>query len=124
MKHSNLWKPDHCQCEIEFTFDDSLAVDSQESSYELHTFHKKCPAHKALGDAEAYLQVLSENKAKNESMEALRVAHNLAEDDLTYAFDKQRNLILSSKSGALLNQSLITQPIDKAILVKSEITSL
>jgi len=64
--HTNLWSPDHCQCQIEFEFDDELPAEKR-----VHTARrivKKCPAHSTsdiMDRHDHYETVLKENQTKN-----------------------------------------------------------
>ena len=57
------WRPDHCACELEFTWDEAVAQASR-----THTFSKdntRCTIHSALTGSTLFNTVLEENQRKN-----------------------------------------------------------
>lgn len=64
MIQTTRWKPDTCQCEFEYEWDDSVPEDQR-----VHTFSNalsQCDLHKGLPqDATLYDNVLKENQTKN-----------------------------------------------------------
>ena len=64
MIHKNIWKPDTCDCEIEYEWDDSVLTEQR-----VHTVSKIikcCDAHKNLTDkVQNYNTVVNENTRKN-----------------------------------------------------------
>jgi hypothetical protein len=66
MLHTNVWKPDTCDCEIEFEFDDAVPAESR-----VHTSKriiKACSVHNTVDIADKhdhFSTVLGENQRKN-----------------------------------------------------------
>ena len=56
------WSPDTCQCELEYTWDDSVSETNR-----VHNFKSisKCSVHSAQADQTAYNTVFEENPRKN-----------------------------------------------------------
>lgn len=94
--NTTLWKPDTCECVIEYTFDTDEPEDVRQ-----HNFKKisTCKHHSHLDDASAYDQVLNkENKFKNEVVSDIKnsLPGILTEDDvLDFSFDAGRNLTVN-----------------------------
>ena len=60
------WSPDTCPCSHEYTWDDT-----EPAATRTHTFARtvrKCPAHAALSDRNAYTAVTDENPRKNRAI--------------------------------------------------------
>ena len=64
MIKTNLWRPDTCECEMEYEWDD--AVDQNSRVHTISEVKKSCPAHAGLvGKVKIYNVVMDENKRKN-----------------------------------------------------------
>lgn len=57
------WRPDTCECEIQFSWDDSIPSESR--VHTLHSLVTKCAFHSALSDQSGYDAVKDENIIKN-----------------------------------------------------------
>lgn len=58
-----LWRPDTCDCEIIYEWDDSLA--SELRVHTISSIPKKCSFHQALDGEPHYVAVSEENQTKN-----------------------------------------------------------
>ena len=64
MLHKNLWRPDTCDCELVYEWDDAL--DENSRVHTISAVNKTCPAHSSITDkTKHYNTVLEENKRKN-----------------------------------------------------------
>jgi len=64
MKQYTTWRPDTCDCELTYEWDDSLPLNKR--THAIHTINKSCLAHSALSvKTEHYDKVIEENKRKN-----------------------------------------------------------
>lgn len=105
------WRPDTCDCVIEYTWDDE--VPQNEIVQTIHKITEACQHHQGIVvQADHFDQVLKENQGKNIALSvALDNFPQLAEDKILadgsvnkvlaagvnydYSFDKNRNLIVS-----------------------------
>lgn len=69
------WQPDTCGCVIEYEWDDAVPQEERTHNYVAHV---ACARHQAASATLA--TVHSENRRKNEAVEALRVAVPLLRD--------------------------------------------
>lgn len=61
---TTTWKPDTCDCKINYTWDD--AVPEKERTFSVGEGTKKCAAHSSYkNDADLFAAVLEENTSKN-----------------------------------------------------------
>lgn len=96
-----LWRPDTCGCEIEYSWDDTVA--QEDRVHDLHSI-KKCPIHQGDFDATAYGKVKDENQSKNFAIGLMvKTIAKLdgGQNEIKWRFDENRNVILS--------HSLLTQ---------------
>jgi hypothetical protein len=63
MIHTTTWRPDTCDCIIEYTWDDQ--VPESERKNDFRNIVKRCPAHSELSSLDIYSTVLEENPRKN-----------------------------------------------------------
>ena len=86
------WRPDTCDCEIEYAWDDSIPQDGR-----VHTAHKinrVCPAHVAETDkVKHYETVLEENHRKNLTIDL--IYQNGGKRILTLAEKQQMSLFFA-----------------------------
>ena len=65
---TTTWISDHCGCELEFTWDDSVAATSRKNS--ISRFIKKCASHNPLStDSSIFTTNTEENQRKNLALE-------------------------------------------------------
>lgn len=112
------WKPDTCGCEIVYEWDDT--VPQEERTHTLFSV-SKCPHHQGDINATAYQKVLDENQSKNQAVGL--IINNIEkikgkEDEITWRFDDDRNLILSHPDLDMDDKELINN-IDKSEIVKN-----
>lgn len=103
MIQKTKWKPDTCECEIVYEWDDSLPDDQR-----VHTLAsiQKCQHHAKHDDDTAYDQVLNkENKLKN------MVLGEIGLEEASFTFDKSRTLE-------------VTLPVDKTAQEKLDVQDL
>lgn len=105
------WRPDTCQCAVEYAWDSDLEIEDRE-----HTLHSiaQCGAHSELTPEEAYSIVCQENVLKNQVMSEIMAnapelvktvvddAGNQSLDFIDskrpeFSYDEDRNLIISIK---------------------------
>lgn len=60
------WKPDTCDCVIEYSWDDSIAAEDRE--HNLHNIVDSCEDHSDVTDEELFQSVVEENSLKNEAV--------------------------------------------------------
>ncbi len=122
MKHTTRWRPDTCDCVIEYEWDDTQPAEEREH------VHKKtipCEIHKGT-ELEVYETVKEENTRKNKLFsEALKLHPELEvknangeviSHDLDWSFNEERKVILNSpKLTTAQNESLQTAVDNKLI---------
>jgi dihydrodipicolinate reductase len=111
MKKITRWRPDTCECEIEYEWDDS--VPAEKRTHAVSRVIKKCAAHeKTATHEEHYEKVLGENQRKNifyaKMLEMKALADEVTDEDgrvtkvlkkgLQYKwhFDANRNLVVDT----------------------------
>ena len=125
-----LWKPDTCDCEIEYEWDDS--VPENQRTHSVSRIIKQCPIHKELATSEkCFGAVLEENIRKNSFLK--EIMDNISEvveettsadgktfkklkDGLEYnwSFDSARNLVVDlSKFEEQLKNKIKTLAVSK-----------
>jgi len=101
------WKPDTCDCTIEYEWDDTVPPESR-----THTFNNlvdKCSAHSALGDSSVWSALIDENPRKNKTVAIIydllstQNKKNAFLAAFTFDFDANRVLLLHS-NGSLTQQ--------------------
>ena len=96
MIRTNVWIPDTCRCEIEYTWDDSVPA---EQRIHIPKSVKKCMAHDGVDEPTAYGKVKEENDNKNIAvgmmMEQFPEIRNSIED-ISFRFSEDRNKIFVS----------------------------
>ena len=100
------WRPDTCDCGIEYQYDNALA--DKDKVFSLKTI-QKCSSHAGLGNQAAYNQVLKENKAKNYAYNFAKEANpDLMPEDMSWSFNSKRvitvNFLSSKVTGAQISQ--------------------
>lgn len=91
MQRTQRWRPDTCQCSVIEAFDDALP----ELPMTLAAYETKCAAHTGLKDDEAFAAITAENQAKNQAQNAAAKALGLTANDVDWAFDDKRGVVLT-----------------------------
>ena len=93
MIKTTRWKPDTCDCVIEYEWDTEVAQEQR-----VHTLKtiKSCQPHYHLPSDQAYQQVIKENQLKNKIHST--ILHNMPEVVDTQT-DSQGNALLKLKAG-------------------------
>ncbi|MBU2009273.1 MAG: hypothetical protein KJ624_05510 [Chloroflexi bacterium] len=70
MIRTTTWRPDTCECVLEYSWDDATSEASRVHS--LAKVVKLCPAHRLLGGVGLYDEVVSENRRKNRTYDTAK----------------------------------------------------
>jgi hypothetical protein len=95
MIHTNIWKPDTCGCEIEYTWDDSVTQEERVHTFKKH--NKVCNSHQNKSGEVLYTQVLGENQGKNKALGKItehfpELTEDVKQGLVKWSFDANRKL--------------------------------
>jgi hypothetical protein len=99
MKQTTTWRPDTCDCEIEYEWDDTLS--EVQRTHAIKQFNHKCSFHQKADDTIQYGDVVEENTRKNKTIsEIVNVlgADSVKPGDLEWSFDGSRNLTVNTNN--------------------------
>lgn len=96
--HKNSWRPDTCDCELEYEWDDS--VPQEERVTTISSILKACPIHAHHGDniEGHYSDVLAENQSKNQAIGLLVKTLGKLDggaEEISWRFNPDRSIVLS-----------------------------
>lgn len=80
MIKTTLWRPDTCDCQIEYSWDDQTS--DQDRQHTLSRVVVSCPEHQGLTAQQVYDSVLTENRAKNAGVSKITEALSLQKEDI------------------------------------------
>lgn len=132
MLKKNIWKPDTCECVLEYEWDDELSEDQR--VHKISNVVKYCKAHDGLSHDECYNKVLSENKLKNKVLASVLTSDSLiavsvkdedgnSTSDLklkagitySFSFDSERKLAVDFHGATLEQKTDALQKIDNSL---------
>ena len=105
MIRTTTWKPDTCECALEYSWDDTVPEASRVHS--LAKVVKSCPAHSLLAGVGLYDEVVSENRRKNRTYDiAQTLLVSLIPEGWLWYYDPARVLqvVIPKLTGAQKNQ--------------------
>ena len=92
-----LWRPDTCDCKIEYQWDDTVPPDQR--THTVSSIVKACPIHSHHTDiATHYDDVLGENQSKNKAIGLLiKTFEKLdgGQNEIKWRFEADRSIVLS-----------------------------
>lgn len=104
------WKPDTCDCVIEYDWDDSMESDKREHA--LKSINK-CAFHNKLDDITAFETVMPENVLKNNAViEVLASLPVLKVEDVKFLYDSDRLLTLTIEGINALDKTVAQDAVD------------
>src|SRR3972149_6923169 len=91
MIRSTTWRPDTCECVLEYSWDDATSEASR--AHSLARIVSSCPAHSLLAGANLYNAVVSENQQKNRTYDiAAALLTSLTPESWLWYYDSERVL--------------------------------
>lgn len=91
MIRSTTWRPDTCECVLEYSWDDATSEASRAHSFA--RIVSPCPAHSLLAGANLYNAVVSENQKKNRTYDiAAALLTSLTPESWLWYYDTARVL--------------------------------
>lgn len=80
-KHTTTWRPDTCNCEVQYEWDDAEPQETRQHTVKAVT--RKCAAHQEHGhDAQVFTRLLNENSRKNRVLTELAIQIPEAFDEI------------------------------------------
>lgn len=126
-KHITSWRPDTCNCEIQYEWDDTQPQNEREHKIISHS--RKCDAHSRHLPHEAFGKILDENTRKNlllsdiseklpEIFEDTKSKRFKEGHGYSWGFDSERRLLVHLPNLTDKQQAKITEIInpDKVVL--------
>ncbi len=79
--HTTRWRLDSCECEVEFTWDDTVPAANR--THTISQVLRRCLTHAALTDPATHFSVLlDENPRKNHALDRVRKVLNATDDQM------------------------------------------
>lgn len=86
------WKPDTCECTIEYSWDDTVPQDQR--AHALHRVVSKCKRHASFSDAEVWRRITDENPRKNLAIAAIEADYPGISEKVGWVYDDDHVLHL------------------------------
>lgn len=113
MIRKNTWKPDTCDCEIEYEWDDS--VPQEQRTHTISNVVKACPAHDTHNNKEDHFKsVLDENQSKNRAIGLVLKNHPEIEKatDVGWRMNPDRSVVIILPDKIKVNADNLTNLSD------------